>query len=209
MDDVDRAREVARQREIWRRDAPNYDRRMGFWERVLFGDAREWVCSQAEGEVLEVAVGTGRNLPFYPASVRLTGIDLSPEMLAIARERAHQQGVTVVLLEGDAHSLDFADDSFDTVVCAFSLCNIPDRARALDEMRRVLRPSGLLVMVDHVASTSRVALTIQRLLEKLTIRFGGEHLTRRSLPLVVDAGFTIEGHDRDKLGIVERLTARS
>ena len=208
MDDVDRAREVARQREVWRRDAPHYDRKMGFWERVLFGDAREWVCSRAEGEVLEVAVGTGRNLPFYPASARLTGIDLSPEMLAIARERVRQQGLTVTLQEGDAHSLDFADDSFDTVVCAFSLCNIPDRRQALAEMRRVLRPGGLLVLVDHVASTSRVALTIQRLLEKLTIRFGGEHLTRRSLPLVVDGGFTVESQLRDKLGVVERLTAR-
>lgn len=209
MDDVERAREVARQRELWRRKAPHYDREMGFWERVLFGDAREWVCSRAEGEVLEVAVGTGRNLPFYPSDVRLTGIDLSPEMLAIAHERTRELGRTVTLQEGDAHHLDFPDDAFDTVVCAFSLCNIPDRRRALVEMRRVLRPGGLLVLVDHVSSTNRVALTIQRLLEKLTIRFGGDHLTRRSLPLVLDAGFTVEDRQREKLGIVERLTARA
>lgn len=208
MDEADRAREVARQREVWRRDAPHYDRIMGFWERMLFADARRWVCSRAEGDVLEVAMGTGRNLPFYPADARLTGIDLSPEMLAIARK--HAQGIrrAVTLQEGDAHHLDFSDDAFDTVVCAFSMCNIPDQRQALTEMHRVLRPEGTLILVDHVASTSRVTLRIQRLLEKLTIRSGGEHLTRRPLPLVLDVGFTIESHQRDKLGIVERLTAR-
>jgi ubiquinone/menaquinone biosynthesis C-methylase UbiE len=77
----------------WEREAPTYDRRMDFFERVLFGDGREWVCSRASGQVLEVAVGTGRNFTFYPQGVRLSGIDLSPAMLEIARKRAEELGV--------------------------------------------------------------------------------------------------------------------
>jgi ubiquinone/menaquinone biosynthesis C-methylase UbiE len=94
--------ETERLKRVWEREAPTYDRRMGFFERVLFGDGREWVCSQASGEVLEVAVGTGRNFPFYREGVRLTGIDLSPAMLEIARKRADELGLDADLREGNA-----------------------------------------------------------------------------------------------------------
>jgi ubiquinone/menaquinone biosynthesis C-methylase UbiE len=134
----------------WEKEAPTYDRRMSFFERVLFGDGREWVCSRASGEVLEVAVGTGRNFPFYPQGVRLTGIDLSPPMLEIAWERADEVGVDADLREGDAQELPFPEASFDTVVCTLSLCNIPNDRRAIAEMKRVLRPGGRLLLLDHV-----------------------------------------------------------
>lgn len=69
------AEAVDKQRRIWSKEAKRYDRQMAFWERVLFGDARAWVCSRASGDVLEVAIGTGRDLPFYPPDIRLTGLD--------------------------------------------------------------------------------------------------------------------------------------
>ena len=199
---------VERQRRLWEREAPRYDRQMGFWERHVFGDARAWACQQASGDVLEVAIGTGRNLPFYPAEVQITGIDLSPAMLAIARTRAGELGRQVELAEGDAHALSYRDGYFDTVVCTFSLCNIPDERRALSEMYRVLRPGGLLILTDHVASTSPILLGVQWLFEKLTFRLAGDHQTRRPLPIVVETGFTLERQQRYKKGIVERLTAR-
>lgn len=98
---------------------------MRFWERVLFGDARAWSCAQATGDVLEIAIGTGLNLPFYPEGVRLTGIDLSPAMLEIAQDRARAAGREVELEEADAHALPFAEANFDTVVCTFSLIQHP------------------------------------------------------------------------------------
>lgn len=199
---------VERQRKLWEREAPGYDRQMRFWERLLFGDARAWACSHATGDVLEVAVGTGRNLPYYPQGIRLTGLDLSPAMLQIARDRARELGRDVELREGDAHALPYKAASFDTVVCTFSLCNIPDYRHAITEMHRVLRPGGLLVLADHVASTNRGWLAVQRLLEKLTFRLAGDHQTRRPLPYVTETGFTIEEQQRYAKGIVERLTAR-
>ncbi len=192
----------------WEREAPTYDRRMGYFERVLFGDGRAWVCSRASGEVLEVAVGTGRNFTFYPQGVQLSGIDLSPAMLRIARKRAEELGVDADLREGDAQQLPFADASFDTVVCTLSLCAIPDDRRAIAEMKRVLRPGGRLLLLDHVRASSKVWLAVQRVLEPLSRRFSCDHLLRRPLEHVLAEGFEVEQRERSKAGIVERLSAR-
>ena len=178
---IRRADRTQRLRRPWDKHARNYDRQMAFWERRLFGDGRAWVCAQATGQVLEVAIGTGRNLPLYPPEVRLTGVDFSPQMLQHAQRRADQLGRQVDLRLGDAQALDLPDASFDTVVCTLSLCVIPDDRRAIAEMRRVLRPGGRLLLLDHVAAAPRAARAIQWLLERVTVPLGAEHLRRRPL----------------------------
>jgi ubiquinone/menaquinone biosynthesis C-methylase UbiE len=125
---------TARWQRYWDRKAGDYDREMAFWDRRFFGDSREWACGKATGETLEVAVGTGLNLRFYPAGVTLTGVDISDGMLELARARA---GADVTLKQADAHELPFGAASFDTVVCTFGLCAIPDHDRAVGEMVRV------------------------------------------------------------------------
>src|SRR5690606_28146924 len=139
----DRDRRLMR---YWDRQAGAYDRRMAFAERRFFADTRRWLCGQAAGDTLEVAIGTGLNLPHYPGDVRLTGVEWSEGMLAEARRRAARLGRPVDLRWGDARALDFEDGRFDTVVCTFALCGIPDEAAALGEMARVLRPGGLLLL---------------------------------------------------------------
>ncbi len=129
-------------------------------------------------------------------------------MLALARDRAQQAGREVELREGDAHHLPFPDASFDTVVCTLSLCAIADPSRAVEEMTRVLRPGGRLLLLDHIASSSRAVRAIQWLLEQVTIPYGGEHFRRRPLHHVQAAGLDIEQQDRFTLGIVERIAAR-
>lgn len=194
-------------RVLWDRYAPRYDQHIRVSERLLFPDGRSWACAQASGNVLEVAVGTGLNLPYYPAGIALAGIDLSPVMLAAARDRAGSLGLDVDLREASADALPFADGSFDTVVCTVSLCNIPDDRAAIGEMYRVLRPGGRLVLLDHVASDRRWVLAVERLLEPLFLRMNGDYLTRRPLPLVEAAGFAVTWSQRSKAGIVEQLTA--
>ncbi len=198
----------ARWRRYWDRHSVTYDREMRFLDRVLFGDTRSWICQQAEGEVLEVAIGTGLNLEHYPPGIALTGIEFSQQMLAIARRRAEDLGRPVDLRMGDAETLDLPAATFDTVVCTFSLCAIPDHRKALAEMARVLRPGGLLLLADHVASPRRALRAVQWVLELVTVPLGGEHFLRRPLELLRDAGFQIERHDRFAAGIVERLAAR-
>jgi ubiquinone/menaquinone biosynthesis C-methylase UbiE len=200
--------EPDRLRRYWDKHSRSYDRDMRFFDRIAFGPSRAWICAQATGDVLEVAIGTGLNLPHYPAEVRLTGVEWSPAMLAHARRRADQLGRTVTLEEGDAQALPYQDASFDTVVCTLSLCAIPDDQRAVAEMIRVLRPGGRLLLLDHVAASAWPVRAVQRLLELVTVPTGGEHFRRRPLRHVQAAGLALERHDRFKLGIVERLTAR-
>ena len=200
--------ETERLKRIYEKQAPRYDRSIAFWEKVLFGDGRQWVCSRAQGEVLEVAIGTGRNLTFYPAGVSLTGIDLSPAMLERARERAGELGMEVDLREGDAQDLPFPGGSFDTVVCTLSLCNVPDDRRAVAEMKRVLRPGGRLLLLDHIRAASGLGRAVQKALEFVWVRLEGEHLLRRPLEHAKAEGLRIEERERYKRGIVERVSAR-
>lgn len=197
---------TARSIRVWDKMAPSYDKSMSFFERIQFAGGREWICSRAGGDTLEVAIGTGRNLPFYPEGVRLTGIELSPAMLAIARDRAARLGAKVDLKEGNAEALPFADNSFDSVVCALSLCTIPDHAKAISEMARVLKPGGKLLLLDHIGSRIRPVWAVQRLLEMLTAR-NGEYMTRRPLPMLADAGLRVVESEQLKWGTVERVAA--
>jgi ubiquinone/menaquinone biosynthesis C-methylase UbiE len=202
------AAETERVRRIQDKEAPRYDRQMGFFERILFADGREWACSQVEGEVLELAAGTGRNLSHYARDVRLTGIELSPEMLAIGKRRAEELGREVDLRLGDAQALEFADESFDTVIITFGLCTIPDDRGALSEAHRVLRPGGRLVLLEHVRSPSLPVRAVQRLIDPLSVRFAADHLVREPLDHLADVGFEVESVKRLKAGIVERVVAR-
>lgn len=198
-----------KRRRAWAKRASGYDKSIGFFERRVFGRShRPWACSRASGDVLEVAVGTGLNLRHYPSDARLTGLDLSPEMLEIARRRAGELGRTVDLWEGDAHDLPFPDGSFDTAVCTYSLCNIPVPEVALSEMRRVLRPGGKLVLVDHIRSSARPVLWLQKAVELFSRHFEGEHMTRRPAEHVERLGFEIAERQRlGPTGIVERVVA--
>jgi ubiquinone/menaquinone biosynthesis C-methylase UbiE len=198
---------AARQKRVWDKSAPSYDKQIAFFEKIWFGGGREWLGQRAQGRVLEVAVGTGRDLPHYPADVIVTGIELSPAMLALARQRAAGLGRDVDLREGDAEHLPCGDASFDTVACALSLCTIPDPATAIGEMKRVLVPGGRLLLLDHIASTWPPIHAAQWLLERFTIRAAGEHFTRRQLPLVRAAGFRVVETERLKAGSVERIHA--
>ncbi len=201
-------KETERIRRIFEKEAPKFDRSMGRWDRILFAGTREWVCSQASGETLEIAIGTALNLPFYPDDIRLTGVELSPAMIEIARKRAEELSRQVDLRLGDAEALEFADESFDTVICTYSLCTIPDDQAAVREAKRVLRPDGKFVLAEHVRSPVGVVRTIERAIEPLAVRFGGDHLTREPLEHLEAEGFTIGEVKRSKLGIVELATAR-
>ncbi len=200
--------QTAKARRVWDKAAPSYDQQIAFFEKVQFGGGREWLGARARGRVLDVAIGTGRNLPFYPADATITGVELSPAMLGIARQRAADLGRTVELREGDAEQLPLPDASFDTVVCALSLCTIPDPTAAIGEMHRVLVPGGRLLLLDNIGSTWPPIYAAQWLLERVTIRAAGEHFTRRQLPLVRAAGFEIVEVERLKAGSVERVFAR-
>jgi ubiquinone/menaquinone biosynthesis C-methylase UbiE len=204
-DERERRNEVVRR--SWAERAPRYDKSVQFGERRILGsEHRGWACSRATGATLEVAVGTGLNLPLYPSNVALTGIDLSPEMLALARSRATSMHREIELREGDAHDLPFDNGSFDSVVCTYSLCNIPDPRLAVAEMKRILRSDGRLILVDHIRSSVMPILWLQRAMEVFSRR-QEEFMTRRPLEYVLAEGLDVVERDRLRAGVVERLVA--
>lgn len=164
----------------WDRLAGRYDRATRMVERRWFGPTRAWLVPRAHGDVLEVAVGTGANLPHYADDVRLSATDVSPAMVAIAGERAAALGLGVTLGVGDAARLAAGDAAFDAVVCTFALCAVPDERAVLAELTRVLRPGGLLLLADHVESSSSPVRGLQRMLDVVSQR-AEEHYRRRPL----------------------------
>jgi len=207
MADSGKLNPTERVRGFYQQYAPRYDHETNYYDRFLLGDRRAWLCAQARGAVLEVAIGTGRNLPFYPRGIRLTGIDLTPAMLQIARDRAHHLGMRVDLIEADARALPFADASFDTVICTLALNAIPDDRAAIAEMYRTLRPTGQLLLLGHVASDLRFVRMMQRLLERKSLPIAGDYQTRQPVPILLGLGFIIKHQERARAGIIQTVIA--
>jgi ubiquinone/menaquinone biosynthesis C-methylase UbiE len=194
---------------VYDRLADHYDRGMGLMERLVkLEQARQWIASRARAITLEIGVGTGLSVPYYGNDVVLTGIDVSPAMLAQARKRADDLGREVSLREADAETLTFPDSSFDTVVFGLCLCSIPDDRRAVEEAARVLKPGGRLLLLEHVRSPKRTVRAVQRLLDPLSVRFQADHLMREPLDHVRAAGLQVEEIERWAWGVMERASAR-
>lgn len=169
-----------------------------------FAAYRARAMAEAEGEVLEIGIGSGLNLPFYGPKVhRLIGVDPSHELIRLAGNAAKAAPMPTEFLVQSAESLPLDDRSIDTAVTTWSLCTIPDPVRALREVRRVLSPGGRLIFVEHgLAPDPGVAKWQNRLTPLWRRCAGGCHLNRRIDAIVGDAGFTLDslqtGYMRDR-----------
>lgn len=180
-----------------------YDRRIlpTFIELAMRAGQPAWlraeVLADARGEVIELGVGSGLNLAHYPASVSsIVGVDVSPRLLAMAAARARAAPRPVRLVEANAERLPFPAARFDSAVSTWVLCSIPDVAAALAEVRRVLRPGGRLVFIEHGrAPDAAVARWQSRLTPWWRRVSGGCHLDRRIGALVAAAGFRVAAPD--------------
>lgn len=182
-------RATATTRARYDRFAPFYDLMQGGSDRT-FGPWRAALWARARGpRVLEVGVGTGKAMPYYPRGAAITAIDLSPRMLERARARAAREGVAVELREADAQLLPFPDGSFDTVVTACVFCSVPDPVLGLHEVRRVLVPGGQLLMLEHVLSHRPVLRRVMHLANPLVVRLMGANIDRGTIENVRRAGF--------------------
>jgi ubiquinone/menaquinone biosynthesis C-methylase UbiE len=194
-------------REYYGRAARDYDSWMKGFDRFVLARGRSRLCSRARGRTLEVAVGTGANLPFYPPDVALVGVDLSPEMLSFAERRASQLRRTVDLRIGNAECLDLPDEQFETVTSTLLLSTVPNPQRAIQEMRRVLRPGGRLLILDFCRSPLAPVRWLEHALAPFTER-SRFSLLREPLDYIGAAGFTLEHVDRFRLGVIEEVVAR-
>ena len=162
--------------------------------RTILGERRRWI-PRAHGEVLELGVGSGLNLAFYdPARVaRVTGVDPSAPLLSRAGPRVAQAPVPVELVEASAEQLPFDPGSFDSAIVTYSLCSMDEPARALAEVRRVLRPGGELVFIEHGLAPDARTRWWQRRLNPVWRRISGGCRLDRDLPAVLrGAGFAVD-----------------
>ena len=180
---------------------------MGFYRKVVLprlielamrnsqlGGYRQQTIGAARGHVLEIGVGSGMNLPIYGSAVdRVCGIDPSPELLDRARERVAAARVPVSLARAAAEQLPFRDAAFDTLVMTWTLCSIPNPSAALNEMRRVLKPGGRLLFVEHGLAPEPAIIRWQHRLTPCWRRIGGGcHLDRKMDDLIRNAGFRVD-----------------
>ncbi|ROO30534.1 methyltransferase [Salinisphaera orenii MK-B5] len=156
-----------------------------------FAPYRRRVLSGTQGEVLEIGIGSGLNLPFYGPHVRaIHGLEPSPQLVRIARRAAEHSAGRVTLIEGSAEAIPFDDKSLDTIVTTWTLCSIPHAGRALAEVRRVLKPGGQLLFVEHgLGPDATVAQWQHRLTPLWSQVSGGCHLDRPIQALIAQAGF--------------------
>lgn len=153
---------------------------------------KEWrinLMKELKGKVLEVGVGTGKNIEYYPDNIDITAIDFSEKMLGKAREKAQKYNKQVTLLQMDAQDMDFQDNTFDMVFTTCVYCSVPDPMKGLKEMRRVCKPNGKIIMIEHVRSEKKILGLIMDILNPIVVNTYGANINRKTVQNVYNAGF--------------------
>ena len=154
----------------------------------LFSKWRRKMLKDASGKTLEVGIGTGKNIPHYPKDVELTGIDFSPKMVEIARRKTKNSD-NVKIVEMDAENMNFSDDSFDTVVTSCVFCSVPNPVKGLQEIRRVCKNGGRVLMLEHVRSEKKGVGQLMDAFNFIPVHIYGANINRRTYENLLKAGF--------------------
>jgi ubiquinone/menaquinone biosynthesis C-methylase UbiE len=201
--------QTALARRRYDRIAPIYDAVEGLMEFRARSWRRDLWSRVGPGSVLELGIGTGKNLCFYPRDREVVALDLSPRMLAIASARAKHLAARVQLQVGDVQCLPFANSSFSVIVATFLFCSVPDPQLGLAEVCRVLRPGGQLLLLEHVLSERPLLRVLLRRLDPVSFRLWGAHINRDTVKAVRDAGFADVVTTNLSFDIVRRIEARA
>ena len=194
----------------YQRISPIYDKIEFLMER-RFRPWREKLWQSVRGpQVLEIGVGTGKNIEFWPAGCQLTAIDLTPGMLDRARQRAKSLGRSNdVLALGDVQHLELPSGTFDTVLATFVFCSVPDPIQGLREIGRVVKPNGKILLLEHVRIDRPFIGPLMDVLAPLVVRLNGANINRRTVQNVRSAGLQIERvEDLDRMGMFKLISAR-
>jgi len=169
---------------------------------------RKQLLSDLHGEILEVGIGTGSNLPYYPDHIQLTGIDFSKGMLSHARKQAKQISFPLKLLEMDAQEMIFEDNSFDFIVATCVYCSVPNPVQGMKEMRRVCKPDGEILLLEHMRSDNPVLGKVMDVVNPIVVGTYGANINRRTMQNIKRAGLRIR-NEKHLFGSVMRSLSLS
>jgi ubiquinone/menaquinone biosynthesis C-methylase UbiE len=187
-------------------EAKQFDRGMRFLERWGIGHLRRELLQGVTGRVLEVGAGTGANLPIYGRSARTILIDIKPDRLRFARQKSGKSDIPASC--ANAHNLPFANNQFDVVVGTLVFCSIPQPELALAEIKRVLRPDGRLLLLEHTRGHGPISRRFTDWMQPLWFALQGEcHLNRETAVTVQNAGFSIEHRSIHGYGLLQLMKA--
>jgi ubiquinone/menaquinone biosynthesis C-methylase UbiE len=187
------------------RISPYYNLMMWFLERTVISRWRRKIFdSLGGGTTLEVGVGTGKNLDFYPPAGKMTAIDISSGMLKRTRRRASRKGVKVALLQMDIEELSFRDQSLDTVLATFVFCSVPEPIKGLGEIKRVCKKNGRIILLEHVRPGSMLLGKIFDLFNPIMVWLMGVNINRDTVSNMTKAGLKIV-EDKDLLADIVKL----
>lgn len=159
-------------------------------ESMAMGEWREKLIEKIEGEkVLEIGVGTGKNLIYYPGDLDITGIDFSRNMLAKAKLKIKNKK-NIKLIEMDAQNMSFADNTFDTVVTTCVFCSVPDPVEGLKEIRRVCKSNGKIIMLEHMRSSNKIVGKFMDIINFIPLNIWGANINRKTIENLIKAGFS-------------------
>jgi len=207
MKKQDRATRAARK--TYNRISPIYDFMEGLIEKSRYNIWRETLWSKVEGtKILEVGVGTGKNIPNYPIDKEIIAIDFSEKMLSRAMKKARDSGTGVQLKQMDVQDLEFGDNTFDTIVGSFIFCSVPDPIKGLQEVKRVCKPGGKVLLLEHVLSANPVLAWLMNLANPIVVRVMGPNINRRTVENVANSGLKVEKVTDLAAGIFKLIEAR-
>lgn len=201
-------RETEETRNRYNRIAPLYDA-MEVIPEMFYKRWRKQLWSLVSGqEILEAGIGTGKNIPYYPNGVSVTGIDISERMLVRAESRATNLHRSIVLHQMDVQQLSFDNHQFDATIATFVFCSVPDPLKGLQELARVTKREGKIVLLEHMRANNLILGQMMGLMDPFVHRLTGPHIARRTVDNVIQAGLDIEQIDQlDPLGIFRLIQA--
>ncbi len=168
-----------------------YDLFESVFEKNLYGKWRKDLIGDIKGRILEVGIGTGKNLSYYNKDAKVIGIDISPKMLEKAKMRQKGFEKNITLIQMDAQDMQFEDNSFDYVVCTFVFCSVPDPIKVLKEMKRVCKKNGRILMIEHMLSEHKIIAFFEHIHNPIMRALFGFNINRRTVENIKKSGLEI------------------